>query len=136
MGIRIFVKRRTLFHLFGTLAAWASEGARAIRGRLKPGSPARIGDVELTGDGPTLLVLADERLKDSDFEAIGLQESPSTFRVDPIHKRNLFVHKDGKRLMISYWCDVCSIRTWAPGVCLCCQDETALDMKEQFETVK
>ena len=70
------------------------------------------------------------------IEVFGIPSMNGKFRVDPIHKRNMFVHKEGKRLMISYWCSVCSIRTWQPGSCLCCQDETELDLGESFETVK
>ena len=36
--------------------------------------------------------------------------------------------------MVSYWCEVCSIRTFTPGVCMCCQDETAVDLKERLES--
>lgn len=119
---------------------WAAETAATVRGKLATGSPARLvtaaGPVELTGDTPSLLVLGDARLNGVEFEANGAMAEPGKFRVDPIHKRNMFVHKDGKRLMISYWCSVCSIRTWQPGSCLCCQDETELDLGESFETVK
>jgi hypothetical protein len=91
------------------------------------------GEIELAGDGPTTAVLADSRLRDADFEAIGERTAATRFKIDPIHMRNMFVHRAGKRLMISYWCEVCSIRTWSPGPCMCCQDETALDLKESFE---
>jgi hypothetical protein len=59
---------------------------------------------------------------------------PGLFRVGPLHKRAMFVHQAGKRLMVTYWCAVCSIRTFTPGVCMCCQDETALDFKEKLES--
>ncbi len=125
--------------LFLATAAWAEQATTAIRGRLTPGAPARLHvgqhQVELAGDPSTSAVLADERLKGADFEANGISEG-GKFQVLPIHKRNMFVHKGGRKLMISYWCDVCSIRTWAPGKCMCCQDETALDLGESFETVK
>ncbi len=121
-------------------AAWAEEARASLRGKLAPGSPARLlaapEPVELSGDDPTMAVLADPRLAGADFEAAGSLTAPGKFRVDQIHKRNMFVHKDGRKLMISYWCEVCSIRTWAPGKCMCCQDDTALDLKESFETVK
>lgn len=138
------MNRRQLFAFLGAAAAaaraWAAETAGTVRGKLATGSPARLGTatgaVELTGDAASLLVLADARLNGVEFEANGAAVEPGKFRVDPIHKRNMFVHKDGKRLMISYWCSVCSIRTWQPGSCLCCQDETELDLGESFETVK
>jgi len=129
---------RRLILAFLPAAVHAAGRGQAVRGRLAPGSPARLAreggaDLELTGDAPTLAVLADPRLKNADFEAIGESLGSGRFRVAPIHQRNMFVHKDGKRLQISYWCEVCSIRTWSPGVCMCCQDETALDLKESFE---
>ena len=89
--------------------------------------------IELTGDPPTTGVICDARLKDADFEANGRFLSGSTFEIDPIHKRNLFVRRDDRKLMVSYWCPVCSIRTWSPGKCMCCQEETELDLKEKFE---
>lgn len=132
------LSRRSILALFPTVAAWAAAAAASLRGKLVPGSPARLlrdgaAEVELTGDAPTLAVLADTRLKEADFEVAGQPLAPGRFQVNPIHKRNMFVHKDGKKLQISYWCEVCSIRTWSPGVCMCCQDETQLDLKESFE---
>jgi hypothetical protein len=32
--------------------------------------------------------------------------------------------------VITYWCDVCSIRTYTPGKCWCCQQETTLDLRD------
>lgn len=138
------MKRRQLLTILAAACAAArlraSEAAATLRGKLATGAPAKLAavteTVELAGDGPTMLVLADSRLNGVDFEVKGTPAEPGKFRVDPIHKRNMFVHKDGKRLMISYWCSVCSIRTWQPGSCLCCQDETELDLGESFETVK
>src|ERR1019366_1149455 len=36
----------------------------------------------------------------------------------------------GKLKMIAYWCDVCYIRAYAPGPCVCCQKDTDLDLRE------
>jgi hypothetical protein len=118
----------------------AAETVRGLRGKLSPGAKPRLiaetGPVALTGDVGTLLVLADERLKGLDFEAVGEAAAgePDVFRVGPLHKRSMFVHRNGQRLMITYWCEVCSIRTFTPGVCMCCQDETAVDLKEKLES--
>ena len=95
----------------------------------------RIETIGVDAPRPTRLDGVEAR-EISVLEANGVREGEGKFRVDQIHKRNMFVHRDGKRLMISYWCEVCSIRTWSPGKCMCCQDETALDLKESFETVK
>lgn len=122
------------------LAARAAESIQILRGKLHPGDSPAISTaadgtaVRLTGDAGTMLVLADQRLKDLDFEVNGEPTGPGALRVGPIHKRSMFVHKGGKRLMITYWCEVCSIRTFTPGVCMCCQDETALDLKEKLES--
>lgn len=87
--------------------------------------------VPLDGDGPTRGILNDKRLAGADLEAIGHFSGPDLFVVDPIHTKALYVyHPDGKRYTISYWCDTCSIRTYTPGLCWCCQQETALDLQE------
>ena len=112
----------------------------SVRGRLLPGvgGPAFLElssdkKIELAGDKETMKVLADARLKGVELEAHGRFASPARFEVGHIHERNLFVVKDGKKLMISYWCDVCSIRTYSPGKCMCCQEETALELRENIE---
>ena len=83
--------------------------------------------IVLTGDEPTMKVLNDARLKDSDFEVIGHSAGDARFEVNHIHLQSLFVYQNGKRLQVSYWCDVCYIRTSSPGKCWCCQKETDLN---------
>jgi len=78
-------------------------------------------------------VLNDKRLAGMDLEAIGHFNSPGQFEVDPIHTKALFVHQNGKKLYITYWCDVCYIRTYAPGICVCCQKYTDLDLRDSVE---
>jgi hypothetical protein len=65
-----------------------------------------------------------------DFEALGHFTAVDRFMIDPIYQRAMFVHKDGKRLLITYWCKVCYIRTYVPGNCRCCQKYTDLDLTE------
>ncbi len=106
-----------------------------IRGRLETGEKPILvlpdgRRVHLESDDPSMAVLADERLKGTDVEVLGHYESPEHFGVDHIHTRSLFVHKDGKRLMVLYWCDVCYIRTYSPGLCVCCRKYTDLDLRE------
>lgn len=84
----------------------------------------------LDGDGPTKGVLNDHRLAGFDLEAKGHFTAPDQFLVDPIHTKAMFVHKDGHVKVITYWCDVCSIRTYTPGPCWCCQKETLLDLRD------
>lgn len=119
--------------LFGA-AMWAAGKKDTVRGTLvqKPGQKPAVRTpsgklVTLDGDEPTRGVLNDPRLAGLDFEAIGKFEGLDTLRIDPIHTRSMFIHRDGKRLMITYWCAVCAIRTYTPGKCWCCQEETALD---------
>ena len=112
--------------------------ALPLRGLLTAGRPARLkrtdaSELELTGDPPTLAVLADQRLHGAEVELLGRAKETGKFEVLPIHQRGLFVLKNGKKLLVSYWCDVCAIRTYAPGKCMCCQDDTALDLKESFD---
>lgn len=126
--------------MVGVLSRAASVPGLSIRGKLersqdqKPAlevSPNKL--VYLDGDQATLGVLNDQRLRGADFEVIGHFNSPDHFEIDLIHTRSMFVHKDGKRLMITYWCDVCYIRTYTPGTCVCCQKYTDLDLRESDE---
>src|ERR1041385_5965601 len=87
-------------------------------------------NVTLSGDDDTQKVLHDPRLAGLTVEALGHFTAPDQFAVGPIYDKNMFVLKDGKRLRITYWCDVCSIRTYSPGVCVCCQKWTDLDLRD------
>ena len=108
-----------------------------IRGTLvqRAGQPPAIETsdhhiISLDGDQPTKGVLNDKRLAGFDLEAKGRFTAPDRFLVDPIHTKAMFVHKDGHVKVITYWCDVCSIRTYTPGPCWCCQKETLLDLRD------
>jgi hypothetical protein len=104
-----------------------------VRGKLLRGRKLQLpsGDVvRLQGDEAILLVLDDERLWDSDFEVEGTPSSGGAFAIDPIHLKPAFVFEKGERLGVSYWCDICYIRTYSPGKCWCCQEETRLDPKD------
>ena len=117
---------------------WADEAsATSVRGKLKVGRPASIDtgagkSILVSGDADTNGVLADTRLNGDDFEVLGHFTDPGHFDVNQIYTRSLFVHKDGKRLMVTYWCDVCYIRTYTPGKCWCCQKYTDLDLRESI----
>jgi hypothetical protein len=130
-------RRGFLLSVLLGIPALAETGKDTVRGTLvqqkgrKPSLRTKEGKtVFLDGDEPTRGVLNDPRLAGSDFEALGRFESSDTFRIDPIHLRAMFVYKDGKRLFITYWCEVCAIRTYTPGKCWCCQEETAVDLRE------
>ena len=112
--------------------------ATSLRGKLHAGDkPVLVlpdgRRAELSGDAETELVLNDSRLDGIDFEVVGKWESAQRFAINPMHLRAMFVHQGGKRLFVTYWCDVCSIRTYTPGLCLCCRKETDLDLRESLE---
>jgi len=131
------LERRLFLLALPWAVAFADAPAKtSIRGRLteRDGKPAlELGGhrlVTLDGDAPTRGVLNDKRFAGADLEAAGHFTNPELFLVDPIHTKALYVYKDGKRHTISYWCATCSIRTYSPGPCWCCQEETALDLQD------
>ncbi|HUA58329.1 MAG TPA: hypothetical protein VML19_06220 [Verrucomicrobiae bacterium] len=86
--------------------------------------------VQLDGDEPTRKVLGDSRLNGFQVEAHGHFTDSGHFLIDPIHTHSFLVRKDGKLKLVTYWCDVCSIRAYTPGPCVCCQRETTLDLRD------
>ena len=84
----------------------------------------------LDGDQPTRKVLHDPRVNGFEVEARGHFTAPDKFQIDPQHTRALVVLQGGKPKMITYWCDVCYIRAYAPGPCVCCQKDTDLDLRD------
>lgn len=132
------ISRRTLLWLPAIAAGHIHAGEKeSVRGRLRqdaslpPAILTRDGrTVVLEADAPSEAVLRDPRLATEDFEALGRFRSPGLFTVDPIHERALLVWRGGKRLVVTYWCDVCSIRAWSPGRCQCCQQEMRLDLRD------
>jgi hypothetical protein len=109
-----------------------------VRGRLvqREGKPPAIETaghelVSAEGEPETLAVLNDKRLAGLDIELVGHYDAPGRFMVGPFYSSNsIIVHKDGKRYSVTYWCPVCSIRAYTPGKCVCCQQETNLDLQE------
>jgi len=111
-----------------------------LRGKLtqRPGQPPAIQTSEnklitLEGDEAALKVLNDKRLNGVELEAAGHLTTPDHFVLDPNHARTVLAHKNGKLKMITYWCDVCSIRSYEPGPCWCCQAETVLELRDPDE---
>jgi hypothetical protein len=86
--------------------------------------------IVLDGDAPTRKVLHDPRVNGFEVEARGHFTAPGKFLIDPQHTRALLVRDGGKLKMITYWCDVCYIRAYAPGPCVCCQKDTDLDLRD------
>ena len=130
-------RRGFIFASTAVLSGFGAVPGLALRGKLvqtdgqTPAIETSRGKrVQLHGDEPTMGVVADKRLAGADLEAVGHFNLPGLFEIDPIHTRALFVHKDGKKLYVTYWCEVCYIRTYTPGVCWCCQKYTDLDLRE------
>ena len=122
--------RRQFFILLLATGVTLRAAPGTVRGKLRDGL---INGVKLAGDDATLGVLSDPHLDGTDFEVLGHFTDPTHFEVDKIHTRSMFVHNDGKRLMVTYWCDVCYIRTYTPGKCWCCQKDTELDLRETLD---
>jgi hypothetical protein len=132
--------RRRLF--LQTLAAGClSTAARSetifLRGKLTvpEGRPATLETpdhkiVTLDGDSVIRKVLGDGRLNGFEIEAKGHLTAPNRFEIDPSHTHSLLVRQNGKLKLISYWCDICSIRAYTPGPCVCCQRDTTLDLMD------
>jgi hypothetical protein len=117
------------------LAAADFHPGQPLRGKLsiRDGKPATLETSDrksftLDGDETTMKVLSDTRLNGFEVEIRGHITAPGRFLIDPTHTRSLLVRKDGKLKLISYWCDVCSIRAYTPGPCVCCQRETTIDL--------
>lgn len=85
--------------------------------------------ITLDGDESAQRVYQDERLEGVDFEVVG-EFKDGKFVAQPIHLRPMWAYRNGERLMVTYWCWVCFIRTYAPGPCWCCQDPFVLDYKD------
>ncbi len=128
---------RLLLCLAFAIVCFADAGSMTVRGKLmqKQGQPPAIETADrklipLEGDVPTQGVLKDKRLAGADLEVRGHYTSGNAFMIDPMHTKAMFVYKDGKKSRITYWCDLCSIRTYTPGICMCCQQETELDLRD------
>lgn len=87
----------------------------------------------LSGDEPTMGVLLDKRVRGLLFQLCGKLEGSGIFNVGPIHTKSMVVLKNNQKLFVTYWCDICSIRTYTPGICWCCQEETELDLRERYD---
>jgi hypothetical protein len=123
------MRRRALF-LFSALLLRAE--AKRLRGRLMAGRKLMVGDkaVALMGDEAVAKVLDDERLIGAELEVEGAANGDGIFEIDGIHTKPVYTFIKGERLGVSYWCEICYIRTYSPGKCWCCQEDTKLDPKD------
>ena len=115
----------------------ATPKTETLRGKLvvHPGEAPVLETAEhrrilLDGDQPTRKVLHDPRVDGFEVEATGHFTAADKFLVDGQHTRSLVVRESGKPKMITYWCDVCYIRAYAPGPCVCCQKDTDLELRD------
>lgn len=65
-----------------------------------------------------------------DIEIEGRYTSPQVFSANPIHRKPVWTRQQGKRMIVSYWCEICYIRFYVPGTCWCCQKESVLEPKD------
>ena len=121
----------------GSLLAADLRPGVVLRGKLRvrEGQPATLETADrklitLEGDDTTSKLLGDGRLSGYEVEARGRFTAPDRFRIDPSHTQSLMVRQDGRLKLITYWCDVCSIRAYTPGPCVCCQRETTVDLRD------
>jgi hypothetical protein len=110
-------------------------GSVAVRGKLEAPEEGTAGlrqadgaFVRLQGDEQTEKVLHDQRLQGLDFEVLGERQADGSVKILPIHLAALFTYKQGQRLRVTYYCDVCAIRTYSPGMCMCCREDTRVDL--------
>lgn len=133
--VRLGLMRVMLVLLIASVLAMA-QSSDVISGKLKQTEAGPViqtakGDVAIESDPDSAAVLQDERIAGRQIEAHGQFRDATHFRLNPFHTKPLFVvDHDGHKKHVTYWCDVCSIRTYTPGKCLCCQAETALDLKD------
>ena len=123
-----WIRSLALIGLAALLAGSSMAANQVLRGRLRqePGKPPVIQTADqktytFAGDEFTRAQMADPKLNGREMELEGRFASPGQFEAIRI-----FTLKDGKRHKVTYWCDVCSIRTHMPGRCMCCQAETEL----------
>lgn len=79
------------------------------------------GAVTLRGDRFWIGQLRDPKLKSRLWEIEARLAEPGVYDIVVA-----YTVKDGERFRVTYYCDICHIRTHDPGRCMCCQEETVL----------
>jgi hypothetical protein len=85
--------------------------------------------IVLDGDQPTRKCRTIRASTGSKLRRVGISQHLTNSRSTQ-HTRALVVMQSGKPKMITYWCDVCYIRAYAPGPCVCCQKDTDLELRD------
>ncbi len=65
--------------------------------------------------------LHDPELAGRTWELVGYPLGDDRFDV-----RKLFTIKDGERHAVTYYCEICHIVSYRPGMCMCCQEDVEL----------
>ena len=132
--------RRRLLQIWAFPAplAFAENAPNLVRGKLRTGTAPAVEipgglRTELVTDKSSARVLVDRRLEGLEVEVSGRQIEPGRFEIGPFHLSPVRVIRDGKRLVITYWCETCSIRSLFPDLCVCCWEPTDLDLREKFD---
>ena len=129
----------SLVSLVAVVAPWSvpdclADSTELLRGRLETradGDPQKDTPLTfVTSEGKRIPVagdrfsngqLLDPRLAEREWELEGKFQSDGQFEI-----LKLFTMRQGKRHRVTYWCEICYIRSHEPGRCMCCQAETEL----------
>ena len=98
------------------------------------------GSIEAVEDGPVYLVAESGKKLELDIEEADAYHTfhdpelaDRTWELEGFHKpgdhfevRKLFTVKDGKRFHVTYYCEICHITSYRPGMCMCCQEDVEL----------
>jgi hypothetical protein len=76
---------------------------------------------QVVGDRSSNGQLRDPKLIGRTWELEGTMGSGNQFQIE-----KLYTIKDGKRHVVTYYCEICHIITHEPGLCMCCQADTEL----------
>ncbi len=133
------MRRRVFMQALAAATCFAADSQTSIvRGKLtvREGKPSSVEtpehqSIELEGDESSAKVLGDRRLNGFEIEAKGKFSTPGRFTLNPSHLRPLLVRdKKGDLKLVTYWCEICSIRSFTPGPCACCQRNTEVDLRD------
>ncbi len=111
------------------LASVCLASSTVLRGRLAgPEVDEPLGLITAGGEGVTLeldevldQMMRDPQLADRNWEVRGERREDGRFAV-----LKAFTIKDGELHRVTYYCEICHITTYAPGRCMCCQEDTEL----------
>ncbi len=118
-------------------AAAGAPASSEIRGKLiQPDSgPVSLDTgsvkIEIRADKDSDSVLHDRRLAPLEIALHGHPIDATHFQLDPFFLKPIYAMKNGKEMLVTYYCDVCSIRYYTPGRCVCCQQETRVDLHDE-----